>query len=43
MKIKIPKKRADEILEEELQRFLAENKNIDRKQLEEFLKRGERK
>jgi len=43
MKIKIPKKRADEILEEEIQRFLKENKEIDRESLLEFLKKGEKK
>jgi O-acetyl-ADP-ribose deacetylase (regulator of RNase III) len=43
MNIKIPKKRAAEIMKEEIEKFLQENKNVDRKLLEEFLNKGERK
>ena len=37
MNIKISKKRAAKILQEEVQKFLQENKDIDPKDLKEFL------
>tara|TARA_E500000318_G_C3519522_1_gene195763 strand:+ start:903 stop:1034 length:132 start_codon:yes stop_codon:yes gene_type:complete len=43
MNIKIPRKRAEEIAREEVERFLKENKNVDRRLLNEFLKKGEEK
>ena len=43
MNIKIPKKRAMEIMNEEIEKFLKENKHVDAKLLEEFLKKGEKK
>jgi dephospho-CoA kinase len=37
MNIKIPKKRAKKIMEEEVEKFLDENKDFDRKRLEQFI------
>ena len=37
MNIKISKKRAAKILQEEVEKFLKENDNIDPKELKEFL------
>ena len=45
MNIKIPKKRAMEIMKEENEKFLQENKNVDRKLLESYISKttGEKK
>tara|TARA_R110000868_G_scaffold400267_2_gene674543 strand:- start:1157 stop:1294 length:138 start_codon:yes stop_codon:yes gene_type:complete len=43
MNIKIPSKRANKIMEEEVEKFLKENRNIDRKQLEQFIKNNKEK
>jgi len=37
MNIKIPRKRAEKIMEEEVEKFLRENKDVDRKKLEQFI------
>jgi len=37
MNIKISKKRAAKILQEEVEKFLQENKNVDPKDLKEYL------
>jgi hypothetical protein len=37
MNIKIPKKRAKKIMEEEVEKFLNENKDLDREKLEQFI------
>ena len=37
MNIKISKKRAAKILQEEVQKFLQENKDVDPKELKDFL------
>ena len=37
MNIKIPKRRAAKILQEEVERFLKENKDVDPKDLKEYL------
>jgi len=37
MNIKIPRKRAKKIMEEEVEKFLRENKDVDRKKLEQFI------
>ena len=45
MNIKIPKKRADQILDEEVEKFLKENKHISREELLSHIskKTGEKK
>ena len=45
MNIKIPTKRAQEILKEEIEKFLKENENVDRKLLESYISKttGEKK
>jgi len=46
MNIKISKRRAAKILQEEVEKFLKENKNVDPKLLKEFLEnelKGEKK
>jgi len=45
MNIKIPKKRAQEILKEEIEKFLKENENVDRRLLESYISKttGEKK
>ena len=45
MNIKIPKKRAMEIMKEEIEKFLQENKNVDRELLESYVSKttGEKK
>jgi hypothetical protein len=43
MNIKIPRKRAEKIMEEEVEKFLRENKDVDRKQLEQFIENNKEK
>ncbi len=46
MNIKISKKRAAKILQEEVEKFLQENKDVDPKELKEYLQKqisGEKK
>lgn len=43
MNIKIPRKRAKKIMEEEVEKFLRENKDVDRKQLEQFIENNKEK
>jgi|TARA_R110002153_G_scaffold32649_2_gene98703 hypothetical protein len=43
MNIKIPRKRAEKIMEEEVEKFLKENQHIDRKQLNQFIENNKEK
>ncbi len=43
MNIKNPRKRAEKIMEEEVEKFLRENKDVDRKQLEQFIENNKEK
>ena len=40
MNIKIPKKRAEQIMKEEVEKFLKENKNVDKDLLESYVSKN---